>query len=698
MMKEMDKETGDGRRGSRPGFNRRDFLQAAGLSLAFSPFCVVSESGAAEAPGGGALQGTPFTRNALLGKGSEIAVSPDKIWRDASGDFVITVKLGEGGLAKGDSLCLVHGSYIDRWQFSFPSHHWGAPVPWTCKKKGPGTVSAECGRPGVSLDVKIGRPLPQMGWANNATHLVDAFRKLKRAVLSVTPSERLEAGDVVTIRWGRAKAPPYAMHYFFLPFIMSKLPRLDRDLPIRRGEFDDLPRIRVAGRGAERFYVTTAPLRAVGEEFPLNIAAVDKYGNLAEDFAGTVRLEADGPVACPREVVFAPEDRGHKRVAGLRGSAPGWFKVRAAAGAVSGASNYIVLSGGKPDFSLYFGDMHAHTLDCDATNDIREHLFYGPNVAGFDFGSVSPHAEYFGCKAAWDRYLREVAKANRPGEFVCFPGYEWAMGMHINVYFLDEKDAVLFWGEERMVRTGNPPDDPPFRIAANDEAELMRKVKALTQPAFAMAHVHTKFTKGIDDTVLWLEETYSCHLYPRKVREQRLRDILARGFNVGVVAGSDMHRLTFGHLCKTPGARWPQGGWERCQYQTAGIQATFADGLTRGSLYDAMKRRRTYGTTGARIVLFFDCDGRRMGSRIGHDPSAPNVFTIEAGGTAPLTEIALSRWDGKSWTMPLVKKIRGESHVKVAWKDPAAGKGCIYYARVTQADGEQAWCSPIWLV
>jgi hypothetical protein len=102
----------------------------------------------------------------------------------------------------------------------------------------------------------------------------------------------------IEIRWKNVKAPPYAMRYFFMPFLFSKLPQLDRDLPIRRGEFDDLPRIRIKGHTAASLHVTCRPLQGVGEKFFLNVAAIDEYGNPAEDFDGDVQL------ACLRRAMF----------------------------------------------------------------------------------------------------------------------------------------------------------------------------------------------------------------------------------------------------------------------------------------------------------------------------------------------------------------------------------------------------------
>jgi hypothetical protein len=662
--------------------NRRGFLEVSAGAAVVAPMAARGAVISSETD-------PVFTDNSLLGERAEVSISPCEGWRDRTSDYCITIKLGEGGLPAGDSIGIVNGSLMDRWQFTFPSHHWGERQPWQLTDPGePNHISATCSRVGVKLDVKLGQPLPK-GHDNRPSHFVTAVRNRRRSALEISTSAGLKKGDVIRIQWRNVKAPSYAMCYLFMPFLFSRLPQLDRDLPIRRGEFDDLPRVRIKGHTAACLHVTCRPLQGVNEKFFLNVAAIDEYGNPAEDFDGDVQLRADTSLSLPASVTFTKDDRGCKRIEGLYGPKPGWFRIRAAQGTVSGLSNYVVVSGEQPPERIYFGDMHTHTLDCDGTNDIHEHFYYAPKVAGLDFGSVSCHAEYFGCAAAWQRYLRETAKANRPGEFISFPGYEWAQQGHTNAYFLSEKDAVLIWGEKRMKAFGNPPDDPEFRVGAASEEEFMRILRGLEQQAFTIAHVHTAYTEGIDDSVHWLDEIYSCHRHDRAKRENRLRRNLERGLRLGVVAGSDMHRLTMGHLCKEPGKRWPQGGWENCQYRTAGLQATFASELTRNGLYEGMKNRHTYGTSGARIVLLFRCGDSPMGSQIRMKVGEKPEFQIEVGGTAALSEIALCRYDGTVWSEPLIESPGARDRWSTSWHDQDFSGSGIYY--------EQAWSSPIWM-
>ena len=636
----------------------------------------------------------------LLGPGTRIQITPTEVWREKQEDFTITITLGEGGLPANESIGIVNGSYIDRWKLSFASHWWGEEKPWqTTDEKKSNYITAICNRQRVNLNLKVGEEGPKKPFENTPNHFVRSLRERMRFVLEMSPDKDLRSGDIITIRWKRVQAPNYAMQYFFLPFRFSKLPELDRDLPIRTGDFYSLPSIRVKGHSAEYLHVSCCPLHAVNETFYLNIAAIDKYGNLAEDYIGTAKLTTDCDNNFPETVTFSKEDNGHKRIKTLRVYEAGWHRIKVEGADISGSSNYLVISNKKPSQRLYFGDMHVHTLDCDGTNDILEHFFYAPKVAGLDFGCVSPHAEYFGCKKAWDRYLNETTKANKPGEFVSFYGYEWAQEGHTNAYFLSADNAVLVWGEKRMKEKGYSEDNPKFRIGAKSEQEFMDILGKLkqTRPLFTIAHIHSAYNH-LNDSIHWLDELYSIHKDGREKRENRFRKNLRKGLRLGVIAGSDMHRLTMGHLCKEPGKIWwygSRGGWD----QTAGLQATFASNLTRKSLYAGMKNRHTYGTSGARIVLLFSCNSSHMGSRIKLSQDKKPKFSIQVGGMADLSEVAICRFNGEKWTEPMKMdlKVKATDRYSDSWEDVEFYKIGIYYVRITQKNGEQAWSSPIWV-
>jgi arylsulfatase A-like enzyme len=645
---------------------------------------------------------------ALIGEGTTVSITPSIVKREEFYSFEIKITLGKDGLSPDDSFGIVNGSNIDRWHLGLPNNFWGQERCWQTDL--PGTTNyttVSCSRENVNLRLKVGKYGTTRPYANQGGHFIRSLRERMRFILEVFTDTELKEGDIITIKWGAdrrpqdigssgVQAPAFATNYYFLPFIYSRLPQRDRDLPIRRGEFLMLPSIKVIGHDAESLHLTCQPLHAVNDVFSIKIAAVDKYGNPAEDFEGELNLYAlKKGIELPEKVSFSLKNRGAIEIDNVKVTRKGWFQVIAEKGNISGKSNYIFVSKKPVENKLYFGDMHSHTLDCDGTNDILEHFDYGTRIAGLDFATVSCHAEYFGTAEAWNRYLKETSKANNPGRFVTFYGYEWAGQGHANAYFLEEKDVILLYAAKNL--KGCDEDDPPFRVNCISEGMFMKQLNEITAPHLAIAHQHTAYTDSIDDEELWLDEIYGGHMHDRRKQEDRFRGNLEKGLYLGAAGGSDMHRLTIGHLCKVPGKIWPQGGWEEVNYLTAGLQATFAKELSRASLYQGMKHRNTYGTSGARIVLLFSCQGHPMGSQIELDKVKSPKFTIEVGGTSNIDEVIICRYDGSGWQETNLLENQRNDRWRGKWLDRAFTGNGIYYVRIKQQDGENAWSSPIWI-
>jgi Protein of unknown function (DUF3604) len=642
-----------------------------------------------------------------FGKGAEMSMSPDVVASDSVNTITIKLTLGAGGLGASDSVGLLCGSNIDRWQFQYTSHMWGQLTPWqTMDPTAPNYLTVTCSRKGAEVNVAIGESGGLKPFQNQPDHIIRCLKLRYRYVLELSANKKLQKGDTITIIWGDTTwkspgvgSPGVAMDYYFLPVRYSRLPRYDRDLPSRQGKYGQLPSIRVKGKETVRFHITAQPLVQKGEKVDVHVVAVDEYGNLAEDFVGKAKVSGSGKAA--KNLLFRARDKGCVTLKDVQFSNIGWQSVSVASGGVVGESNSILVSEGKPNVRLYFGAMHGHTLDCDGLLTAKEHYDYARNVSRLDFASCATHAEYFNCKDAWDAYLKAATKANASGKFATFYGYEWAGYGHINGYFLKEDEAVNIYGK-CILRGKHPADDPEFRIACNGERRFIRKLGALKQPAMAISHFHARYDDDLDDNVLRLHEVYSGH--QQNPLDEKYQSILEQGYRIGAVGGSDTHRLQLGHLSADPESLWPQPleiaghSGTISMKKKCGIQGTFAPKLTRQTLWDAMHERFTYGTTGARIVALFDIDGVPMGGEIRLAKGQKAKLNVNVGGTNKLDSITIVKYDGKRWSEPYVKKnIKGRTST-FTWADKAATSDCLYYVRVRQVDNERAWTSPVWVV
>ena len=74
-----------------------------------------------------------------------------------------------------------------------------------------------------------------------------------------------------------------------------------------------------------------------------------------------------------------------------------------------------------------------------------------------------------------------------------------------------------------------------------------------------------------------------------------------------------------------------------------------------------------------------------------------DAFNIQVGALDTLSEVLICKFDGQSWSEPF-KKTDFDSDLWIGnFRDSKFDKQAIYYARITQSDGAQAWCSLIWV-
>ena len=138
-----------------------------------------------------------------------------------------------------------------------------------------------------------------------------------------------------------------------------------------------------------------------------------------------------------------------------------------------------------------------------------------------------------------------------------------------------------------------------------------------------------------------------------------LWDAFDKGFIAGVMCNSDGHK-------GRPGAEGPGAG----QFGIAnGLTCVLAEAKTRKAIWEALKSRRCYGTTGARIDLKFEVDGKPMGSVI--ETAAPDACLFaEVCGTGPIESLEV--FEGKKVIHTVRPKAFSEveksRRLRVSWR------------------------------
>jgi len=450
----------------------------------------------------------------------------------------------------------------------------------------------------------------------------------------------------------------------------------------------------------------------VGERTDVLVEAVDADGRTIGDFAGAVAFSAtDRHAILPRPWEFFPVEGGRRRFGGLVFRCEGIHRVQAidSKGGLAGESAPVMVGVHRPLYRLYWGDLHGHSGEyACGQGTIDAYYQFACDYAGLDFCALTDHDHYPGLShdlsCIWGKVCRAARYYNRPGEFVAFLGYEWTseerdgrpcLG-HRNVYYVGDDEPFFSHTDGRS----STPDRLWQRLEGR-EALVIPHHPATTSPWWGDWDYHNPDLERLVEVYsAWgSSERPAAEGNPYPIRHgggetpgRHVIDALRRGYVLGLIGGGDTHDGRPGRGY----AHCPRSDKERDRWPgiyPAGLQAVYARELTRESLWQAMKVRRTYATTGARIVLEFSVGSAPMGSVIKRWPGGAARFRARVEGTADIAHLELVR-NGET-----VERLpgRGRSMVYEWARNAQPGTEQWFYVRVTQVDGQMAWASPVWL-
>jgi hypothetical protein len=133
------------------------------------------------------------------------------------------------------------------------------------------------------------------------------------------------------------------------------------------------------------------------------------------------------------------------------------------------------------------------------------------------------------------------------------------------------------------------------------------------------------------------------------------------------------------------------------------VAAVFASELSRSAVFDALRARQCYGTTGERILVDFRINDCPMGGELRAMTGSPLSIRLRVWGTDILTRVEILRYRvgvDRSFmplysAFPRPETLDVEIDVEDTFRLPT-----VYYARVTQEPAAwpaMAWTSPVWV-
>ena len=416
-------------------------------------------------------------------------------------------------------------------------------------------------------------------------------------------------------------------------------------------EIQESPIISIVGGPAETIQVVAPSEAVLGEAFPVVVRALDSWGNRSDGYRGRISFGSSDPDAkLPQEYSFTEGDRGARRLKGVVLNTLGLHTVSVKDdGGREAASNPIIVREERPELRLLWGDFHGQTKQTVGTGSLDEYFGFVRDVAGMDFGAWQGN-DFQVTRELWNQVKETVKEFNDPGRFVTFLGYEWsgltpAGGDH-NIYFLGD-EGPLHRSNHWLIDDRSEEDTDRYPVS-----ELWETLRG-RRDVMAVAHVGGRHANldFHDPELVPLVEVHSHH----GTFEWFLEEALERGLRVGFVANSDDHTCRPG-LTLTADKFTTRGGYT----------GVYARELTREALWEALRSRRCYATTGDRVILRVDVDGRMMGEEF--EGNTPPRISVKIHGTAPLHEVEVKRGTETIYRHPFAEAKAGEERlVKVEW-------------------------------
>ena len=495
----------------------------------------------------------------------------------------------------------------------------------------------------VSVEAARGAPVRWWSARRHAWHPFDH-------ILFIELPEGLPRGERCVLRFGDAQggSPGFTVQTFIeetSPLsVRLLLPSDDAWIDLAR------PTVQIVGAAPHRL-VLTAPSRvSVGERFDLHVRIEDVWGNPAV-LAEPVRLAAPlaGDVVLPpRGWTRAPVALHEAGVQRLQAHVEGVHTFSATSNPVQVVSDNIATR-------LYWGDLHAQSVIGCGARSIDAYYCHAREFAATDFASHQANC-FLVSTPEWSQTESSTERQHEDGRFVTLLGVEWsgasAVGGDHNLYFPGDTAQLHRCSHEFVADKSDSATDFPH---ITDMHAHYRGSDTLVAVHVGGRTTDLRWHEPALDRLL---EVHSTHA----TSDWFLHDALRRGYRMGVVAGSDS-------VDGRPGASHP--GHMGVRNLRGGLTAVELPALTRAALWDALKSRRCYATTGERILLSLAAGAARMGDeiRVARLPA----FEAEIEGTAPIETIDFYRDDRCIATVDVLAAAYVPSRrVRVAWSGASA--------------------------
>jgi hypothetical protein len=504
----------------------------------------------------------------------------------------------------------------------------------------------------------------------------------------------LRTGDTLTVRFGdRRKGSPGFRLQTNVEANVELRTSVDAFATYEFCELSVQPAFDLLPGPAVSWKAILPSLAVIGEPFRLGVVAEDKWGNPTADANQSFELVSSHPVrGLPAEIEIKNGD-GPRTIENLVADAEGDLDLRLIAkGEQLARANPLRVVKEAP-LRRYWGDLHGQSGETIGMGTADAYFRYARDAAFIDIVGHQGN-DFQITDAFWKELNRLTAEFDVPGRFVCLPGYEWSgntgMGGDRNIFYRREGRPIR--RSSHILVEGQTSTDAIYTAD-----ELFRGLEG--EDAVVIAHVGGRYADlnyahdGRLERAVEVHSTWGTF-------EWILHDAFEKGYRVGVVCHSDDHK-------GRPGATRPGASSFGA---IGGLTCYFLPELTRDALFEALRHRRHYGTTGVRIFLDLHASFDRAVTGFSEDPqlgpanefavhravmgdiirprSVPMRLAAEVIGTAPIERVDVLHGTRVAQTIrPYIAADLGR-RVRVLWQGAeyrGRGRETLWEGKLTMA-------------
>jgi trimeric autotransporter adhesin len=365
-----------------------------------------------------------------------------------------------------------------------------------------------------------------------------------------------------------------------------------------------------------------------------------------------------------------------------------------------------ITANGYCQYNFYFGNLHSHSSYSDGNKDSlisgyytpADNFSYAKGSYHIDFWGVSEHNHYSSTNnpgmhvADYAKGLYQADTSNVNGSFVSLYGFEWGVisnGGHVVTYGVPD---LIGW--ETLT---SPPGNNYNRFCAkSDYTSFWPIVNAYAKGFCTLAHpssgdygdltgaapYSSTADAAIAGTAMRSGNAFSVttnYSDPAPtLYEGVYMAALAKGYHLGPVMDHDNHYTTFGRTN---------------QIRTV-VLATV---LHRDSILSAYKAGRFYASDDWNAKVTFTVNGNYMGSDITTGANASIYVSVaddDAGDNVSSVQLYYGvPGSGSNATVLTSSTTATLNYIHTT----TLGSKYYYYAKITQADGNIIWTSPVWV-